>query len=173
MQTIIILNGLPRAGKDTFCYYVKQYFRLKYNVTDYSSISKIKEIAKDFFGWNGIKDKKGRCLLSELKDAATRYNNMPLKLILNKIHTFFADNNNKIFIVHIREPFEIQKLKQYYENHPTIKIISVCILNKKATQYNNTGDSGIFDYRYNYFLSNNADIKHFKKIIYNFCEKEI
>lgn len=72
MKAIIVINGRGGVGKDTLCDFVKEKYDDTYGVQNISSITRIKEIAKDI-GWDGNKDEKGRKFLSDLKKALTEY----------------------------------------------------------------------------------------------------
>ena len=59
-KTILVVNGKPRAGKDTFALILNEY----YSVYKYSIIDKIKTIAIDC-GWRGGKTEKDRKFLAK------------------------------------------------------------------------------------------------------------
>ena len=54
-KKIIIINGTGGSGKDTFVEFCSKYA----NVFNFSSIDKVKEIAK-IIGWTGSKSEKDR-----------------------------------------------------------------------------------------------------------------
>ena len=61
---VLIVNGAPQAGKTTFNEMLKDMADGEVKI--YSSIDYVKMIAFTL-GWDGIKDDKGRKLLSDLK----------------------------------------------------------------------------------------------------------
>ena len=75
----IIINGCGGVGKDTFV----DYCRIFANITNISSVDKIKEAAK-ILGWNGGKAEEDRKFLSDLKLLSTGYNNFHMN-ILSKV----------------------------------------------------------------------------------------
>jgi hypothetical protein len=61
MKTIILLSGKAGSGKDTAFSYFKEYFGSR--CERFAFADELKEIAKEYFKWNGIKDEEGRELL--------------------------------------------------------------------------------------------------------------
>jgi hypothetical protein len=59
---IIGISGKMQSGKDT----VADYLVNKYGFQRIAFAAKLKEIAKDLFGWDGKKDEYGRKLLQDL-----------------------------------------------------------------------------------------------------------
>lgn len=83
IKHIIVINGLPRSGKDTFVYLVS-----KYAITsNFSSVDFVKDVAK-YAGWNGEKDGKSRLFLSKLKELLSKYDDIPYKKIKEEIIWF-------------------------------------------------------------------------------------
>ena len=59
---IIAISGKLQSGKDT----IADYLVLKHGFTRIAFADKLKDIAKDLFNWDGVKDDSGRKLLQEL-----------------------------------------------------------------------------------------------------------
>lgn len=117
---IVIINGSARSGKDTFCEMVGEYAEKG----TLSTVGAVKHIARQYFGWNGIKDEKGRQLLSDIKDTWTKYCNGPFNVIASTIKSFkCCEPDVEIVFVHCREPEEIQKFKDYYGDDCTTLLI--------------------------------------------------
>ncbi len=123
---VLIVNGVAAAGKNTFALILKQ---MGYTVYSYSSIDWIKEKAL-LMGWDGVKDKKGRQLLYDLKQAAIKYNNIPLNKVAEKMKIF---SDSDYLCVDIREPSEIRKLKILCKGKG-IDCYTVNIINPEAEQ---------------------------------------
>ena len=83
-KLVIIVNGKPRAGKDTFAQLLNQYE----NVYKISSIDKIKQIAIDC-GWSGKKTEKDRKFLSDLKMLVSDYSDVIFDGMLEKVMDFY------------------------------------------------------------------------------------
>ena len=80
-------------------------------VQNTSSITPILDVAK-FCGWDGVKTDKSRKFLADLKQLLTDYNEMPLNYLLEEQQKFI-DGDDDVMFVHIREPHEIEKFKNY------------------------------------------------------------
>ena len=179
MKTIILLNGFPRSGKDTFAQYTAEYFKdTKTKVGEYSSVTEIKKIAEQYFEWDGSKDIRGRKLLSDLKDLATDYKDLPFKWMRAEAFSFFARivRGNGIMIFHVREPAEIKKLSDYFnEYHSDVKCLSLFIHRHEAqlasAEFQNTGDAHVLEYTYNNIIINDSTLEAFKEAVNEFCKK--
>jgi len=164
---VLIINGAPRAGKDTFIEILK-----KDNfVYDLSSIDWVKTQATAL-GWRGEKNAKGRAFLSTIKDACTAYNDMPFKSIIHGLLTAKSYNVD-LFCTCIREPSEIQKLQDWCDENNQL-CCSVWIRNTKAeliaSTLKNTGDSQYMNYNYHYQIQNNSKIRDFRERVVEFIE---
>ena len=103
-KLLIIINGKGGVGKDTLCDFAAAH----YPVRNVSSITPIKEIAAAN-GWNGEKTPEARRFLADLKEAFTRYNDLPTRYLLEQYREFL-DSQERIMFAHIREAGEIEKL---------------------------------------------------------------
>lgn len=94
---VIVINGYPRSGKDTFVSYCKDVLiRNGIPAYDFSTITPIKLIARQF-GWNGQKDSASRKMLSDIRTALTEWNDYTFNYIKKTIHdTESADRPLKI-----------------------------------------------------------------------------
>lgn len=165
-MNIYIINGYPKSGKSLF---VKmcQYFS-NGRVEELSTIDRIKEIASTSFGWNGEKTPKARKFLSDLKDAATEFGNLPFRWIGEKIKEFEDDNNVIGIFIHCREPQEIQKIKDYYG----AKTILINRDSVKEEVQSNHADSDIENYNYDIIIYNNNDRADLEDTVLTFLRKE-
>lgn len=123
-----------------------------------SSVDDIKKKAK-LMGWDGTsKTEKDRKFLSDLKDLCTWYNDAPYDYIRQQIMYFEATPKSEIMFIHIREPKEIEKIKQKY---PYIK--TILITNKNVPHItSNEADAGVFDYHYDYVIRNDGSLDELK-----------
>lgn len=176
-KQVIILNGAPRVGKDTFIDECTALANLAGIPTQrYSSIDEIKDIAAQKFRWDGEKDVAGRKLLSDLKDAATVYNDLPFKLITDRIAGMNRAWTDYFLFLNIREPTEIQKLKDWCEYFLEGEAGCTTVLVRRPEKddeqslYQNTGDSGVYDYEYDYVVNNSGSLLEFGAEVETFME---
>lgn len=123
MRTIfVVVNGKPRAGKDSFAEFCVKYLtELGQSGEVYSTITtcvKMAHIAgyKTYYDEDVPKTPENRAMLSDLKDWYTKwfdgtFNEMIRLIDVSEIR-FPADGLHAIFAM-IREPEEIEKIKNY------------------------------------------------------------
>ena len=165
---IIVINGHPMSGKSTFVKFCREAAKGKFIVDEYSTIEYVLTIAK-ICGYNSEKDEKGRKFLSKLKEALIEYNDKPFHITCAKIRQFIDylgdfdssdfENKNTLFI-HCREPEEIDKLKTAY---PEIKTLLIERDETDNKLYHNESDNNVFDYYYDYVISNNGSFEDLKE----------
>ncbi|MDE6433543.1 MAG: hypothetical protein K2L07_04880 [Lachnospiraceae bacterium] len=155
-KQIFIINGSGRVGKDSFCNLIRKYSG--YNTYIISSVDDIKKKAQ-LMGWDGVsKTEKDRKFLSDLKDLCTWYNDAPYDYVRQQIMYFEATPSSEIMFIHIREPKEIEKIRQKY---PYIK--TILITNKNVPHItSNEADAGVFNYQYDYVIQNDGTLDELK-----------
>lgn len=170
-KQIFVINGSGGVGKDSFVEFVSIGLNDKlkkfHTVINFSSIDKVKEIAKEI-GWNGKKTEKDRKFLSDLKILTSEYCDMPYKSIKNKVDEFKSDNDSKVLFLHIREPEEIQKAVKEF-GAKTILVIRNSV--KHITS--NIADENVFNYKYDFIINNNGTKEELYNKAKKFIEKEI
>ena len=82
---IFIVNGKGFSGKSTVENMIAEIAAAHgKKVEILSTIDYVKEVAKGF-GWDGSKEPKDRKMLSDLKDILTEWNELPHKIVCDKI----------------------------------------------------------------------------------------
>jgi hypothetical protein len=167
MKKIIVINGSGTSGKDEIAKIAQSFLKIKVKVI--SSVDKVKEIAEQL-GWYGHKNDLGRKFLSDLKDAWTNFNNGPLMDISKKIDELDSNQDWLIF-VHIREPEEIYKIKNFTglkDNHG--EIVTLLIRRSNIEKFNNHADQEVEEYPYDYIIENNGTLYDLKEHVRLFLE---
>jgi hypothetical protein len=169
---VIVINGHAETGKDKFVKIFKDIsgFRVK----NISSVDKVKSIAEICFGWNGKKDDKSRKFLSEMKRIWAEFNDGPTNDILNKIEidTKYCiekdkNTNNNVYFLHIREPEEIEKIKDVYGDN----CITILIRKNNDSIPDNNSDRNVENYKYQYIVNNNGNLNQLIKEVKKFYKK--
>ena len=161
-MNIVVINGMPRAGKDLFVSLCKKYVGGR--LLNVSTVDKVKEIATEC-GWDGVKSPKNRKFLSDLKDLLTEWGDVPYKDIERKVYMHEANlsewfgPDEIIAFIHCREPEEIQKFKDRL-GAKTLIIRRDCV---ESNEQSNHADSKVFDFTYDYTISNNGTIEELEK----------
>lgn len=145
MKKIIVINGLAGIGKDCFV----TEFSKKRKTVNFSSVDKVKEIAK-MIGWDGGKTEKDRKFLSDLKSLTTEYNDMSYVDTCEAIEKFKNSDFEYMFI-HIREAEAIERIVKDFD--ATTLLITKADA-KRITS--NVSDANIFEYK-NYDYSVELD----------------
>ena len=162
IKKVLVTNGLPRSGKDTFASFVGAYIP----TIKYSCVDEIKKIAK-FTGWDGEKNPTSRKYLAELKRLTTEFNDFPFKCLRMKFNEFMIDISHSVLIFDSREPAEIERAKKEFGAE------SVLIVNNRCEKQGNYADDGVMNAKYDHVIFNNGTLLEFQKETYNFIQANI
>lgn len=154
---VVIINGKPLSGKDTFVKMCENIYPVILNV---STVDFVKEVAA-FCGWNGEKTPNNRMFLAKLKDLLTEWNNLPMKKINDAIRRFHNNmegfgytSDEMVVFIHCREPEEITKLVEKY-NGRSLLIRRDAVENAEAS---NEADKNVFNFEYDDVVDNNGTL---------------
>lgn len=155
MKNIFVINGHNGVGKDTFVELFSKYIPS----IQYSSVEKVKEIAK-MAGWDGIsKTEEDRKFLSTLKFITAQYNDLPFKSMREEVIKFRLDNEHECLFLHIREPKEIDRAVKEF------KAKTILIIRKSVKQVtSNVSDANVMNYRYDFEINNDGTLEDFDKV---------
>ena len=162
IKKVLVTNGLPRSGKDTFASFVGAYIP----TIKYSCVDEIKKIAK-FTGWDGEKNPTSRRYLAELKRLTTEFNDFPFECLRRKYNEFMMTNEDSVLIFDIREPAEIERAKKEFGAE------SILIVNNRCEKQGNYADDGVMDAKYDYVIFNNGTLSEFKRETYMFVQTKV
>ena len=168
---IVIINGAPRSGKDTFVGFCLD--QLKECGHAFSTVDFVKDVAK-YCGWNGEKTPKDRKFLSDLKDLLAEWNDVPYQMIRSEIAKIYliaeqygVDHNKFVIFIHCREPEEINRFVREY-GAITVIVRRPDVENVEQT---NHADSNVFNYEYDVTIWNGEDLDHLKLAADFFLDK--
>lgn len=170
-KQIFIINGNAGVGKDTFVKLVSiemnDNLKRFHTVVNFSSVDKVKEIAKEI-GWDGKKTEKDRKFLSDLKILISDYCDMPFTSMKNKVEEFLKNDEGEVMFLHIREPEEIKRAVKEF-NAKTILLV------RNSVQHitSNIGDKNVFNYKYDFVIENNGTIEELRKRVEMFIKNYI
>lgn len=173
---IIIINGAPMSGKDTFVQIVLKLMGKQ--CWNYSTVDFVKDIAKQC-GWGGLKDLPSREFLSNLKDLLS---NAPWgNVIHEKVREFIEDKQTELkhnltvtnsdfslIFIHSREPQDIKQLVDKFG----AKTLVVRRTEAEAQQVSNHADANVLDYVYDYEIDNNGTLDDLEFQAVAFLTKE-
>ena len=162
IKKVLVTNGLPRSGKDTFASFVSAYIP----TIKYSCVDEIKKIAK-FTGWDGEKNPTSRKYLAELKRLTTEFNDFPFKCLRMKFNEFMMTKEDSVLIFDIREPAEIERAKKEFGAE------SILIVNNRCEKQGNYADDGVMDAKYDHVIFNNGTLTEFQRETYIFVQTKV
>lgn len=161
MKKIYIVNGKPRAGKDTFAELLGKHCR----VFKYSSVDKVKQIAAKC-GWDGGKDDKDRKFLADLKRITTEFNDMSYDDVAEKVAYFLKTDFFDVMLIDIREPEEIERaIEGYGAEAIYINNVNVPMITS------NESDANVNNFIYDYVIANDGTLDDFAETVKDFYNR--
>lgn len=154
---LIVVNGRPNSGKDTFISLVSNILESGYNITSkhMSSIDIIKDAGK-LLGWDGCKNSRDRKFLSKLKELSIWYNNYPF----TKVMDFYdLHSHRNVVFTQVREVDEIMKLKDSLVD----MCLTVLLRSNRSLPYDNSSDFYCEEGEYDVVIDNNGSIEDLVK----------
>ena len=169
---VILISGSARFGKDSAAFIMKELLeKQKKKVLIIHYADNLKLFAKNYFGWSGQKDQKGRELLQWLGTDVVRKNyedtwvDMTVAL-LKGIKTLY----DYVIIPDVRFPNEIDKMCDNFDCI-TIRIIRPNFDNGLTDeQKNHPSETALDDYPMEYELINYGDLKNLLETIKTFLK---
>lgn len=149
---IVIINGYPTSGKDTFVECCKEFAGIKNILTSTPA-----KYALQWLGWDGVKTDTARDILSTLIEISYEMWDGPIKYVLEEIDR----GNQEIVFIHCREPENIDKLKKAI--HQKVYTVFVDRQESRKPEYNNSSDSDVENYEYDLFIDNNGTLNDLKR----------
>ena len=181
---VVIINGKPQSGKDTFCKYAQGYCDddESANTLIISSVDPLKEMLTQL-GWDGTKTDKIRDMLMDMKQLWTQNQDGPTMFLFNNILEFHkaCTGEDNIVFVHIREPEEIKKLVNALTGFESmgIDVISLLVIrkggedtpNQPAETRRSDDEALINSYEYDVTINNDEDLIKLQELAAEFVDK--
>lgn len=181
---VVIINGKPQSGKDTFCKYAQGYCDddESANTLIISSVDPLKEMLTQL-GWDGTKTDKIRDMLMDMKQLWAQNQDGPTMFLFNNILEFHkaCTGEDNIVFVHIREPEEIKKLVNALTGFESmgIDVISLLVIresgedtpNQPAETRRSDDEALINSYEYDVTINNDGDLIKLQELAAEFVDK--
>ena len=181
---VVIINGKPQSGKDTFCKYAQGYCDddESANTLIISSVDPLKEMLTQL-GWDGAKTDKIRDMLMDMKQLWVQNQDGPTMFLFNNILEFHkaCTGEDNIVFVHIREPEEIKKLVNALTGFESmgIDVISLLVIrkggedtpNQPAETRRSDDEALINSYEYDVTINNDEDLIKLQELAAEFVDK--
>lgn len=173
-SNIFAINGAGGVGKDTVIKLIRKLTGKK--VLNVSTVDEVKaELRKpspetiDYLGltepWDGTsKSDYWRDCMIKLKQLHTSQDNRPNRYAIKKV----TDSNADIAFIHVREPENLDYLKQHL---PQIK--TLLVTRKQAPIPDNQVDSGVFGYQYDLEIKNDFEtVEELREYLAEFVKEQ-
>ena len=169
---VVVVNGMPRAGKSTFVAMCRAYKGHK-AAQEYSTVDYVKELAMEL-GWNGEKTLRDRKFLSDLKALLTEWKDIPYQKTLEWIKLTYRRNasdygllhDDTCLFIHCREPEEIRRFKaDLGDDCVTVLVRRAEVENEKQS---NRSDSEVFNFEYDHTIVNNGTLDDLQRAAIDF-----
>ena len=160
MSKVVVINGHPESGKDTFVRFCGKYT----TTANFSSVDPAKR-ALTILGWNGEKTPKMRKALSDLKDLSTELFDGPvnyIKCCVGEVQA--ACNPPEIIFVHAREPEELRRYKD------ELGAIIMLIDRPTSSPILNHADEGVYAFNYDVAIVNDGTLEDLEWAAQNFVK---
>lgn len=181
---VVIINGKPQSGKDTFCKYAQGYCDddESANTLIISSVDPLKEMLTQL-GWDGTKTDKIRDMLMDMKQLWVQNQDGPTMFLFNNILEFHktCTGEDNIVFVHIREPEEIKKLVNALTGFESmgIDVISLLVIreggedtpDQPAETRRSDDEALINSYEYDVTINNDEDLIKLQELAAEFVDK--
>lgn len=171
-NTVIVINGKPRSGKDTFSKFIVKYCDEKSILCDvWSTIDIEKEILEEYIKPYDINSDIDRGFLSDFKALLNEYYDYTFE----SFKVIMEDLTDGIIIIHSREWKEIQRFKEYCTKN-NINFISVYVIGKdERHDFTNYSDKFCDDKQndYDYKIKNFGTLEELEQNAKQFCESRL
>jgi len=173
MKQIIIYNGLPESGKDTFVNYCIEFLP-KNSAENFSIVDPFKNILA-LFGWGGEKTPEFRKLLCDMENISNDLSEFGIRNLGSRI----INSPKEVFFVAIRKPDRISGFSAYMQNMIFCKITTL-LVERPGHTINSSVDADnkhiIYNQIYNFKIKNNGSLTELKReakkfVLANFFEK--
>lgn len=158
---IVLINGYPQSGKDTFIQFCKETGA---NVFNISTVDPAKK-ALSILGWHGSKNPIDRKALSDLKDISTKYYDGPFRYIYQRVLEIMGREKDGVIFIHSREPSELTRFKKEF------KAIVILIDREIQQEISNHADLNVEKFDYDYIINNEGTLFELKEKALDFMKQ--
>ncbi len=181
MRAVVVVNGFPRSGKDTFVNFALDRLNKDERSVAYP-FSSIDPVFKLFADAGIEMDRQNltdndRCALSEVGLVMEERFGFRVNAVLAASRRLFNNgdgNTHKILFVYMREPKLIERLHDRVGQIEEVDFITVLVRRpSEKTTVSNSSDQGVLDMKYDYVVHNDADLGALEKVAHLFVRKVV
>lgn len=172
-RTVIIVNGLPRAGKDSTIDFMRGHLReARIQAGSFSSIDPVRAMLTGLGIDLSAKTPADRKLMAEVGDSLQEHGQWRTNWSVMNALDFFGDNESGVFFIHMREPALIAMVRKRLESLE-IKVLTVLVLSNRAEMItNNRADAGVLNGRYNERITNDGTLEDLESATFKLLIKQ-
>lgn len=161
---IILLSAKAQHGKDQSAIFLKETMEQdnkKVLITHYADL--LKYICKTFFGWDGVKDDKGRTILQYVGTDVIRKQNPDYWVNFTGDFLYmFSEEWDYVLIPDCRFPNEVEKMKNVFNTY-SIRINRIDFENSlNEEQRNHPSEIALDDYNFDYVINTISNLDYLK-----------
>ena len=157
MRHVIVVNGPPRAGKDTAIDFMQDYLNDRLIRTEsFSSIDPIKDMLEDFVDLSA-KTESDRKLLATVGDAMQEHSMYRTDYSLRVIRIFFRVGRG-VFFLHMREPTLIDVVRKACEAEDITFTTILLRSSREQLVMSNPADAGVLNGQYDIIMRNDGSL---------------
>ena len=175
-SVVILISGKAGVGKTTLAEYLMDYFLIEDFSSDiYPFAEGVKNCARDYFNWDGVKDERGRKLLQNIGNAGREYDeNLWVNCVIDYLDgSLFLDD--LVIIDDWRYPNEEERLKEVTQLYVfTVKVLSDGRGNLNGSLSSDISETSLDSKSvYDFIVVNNLSttLEDLKKIAINISEE--
>lgn len=160
MKHIVVVNGYPRSGKDTFIAMLRDAAACP--TEEFSSIDPVRQLLSQVVDVSG-KTEADRKLLATVGDALEEHSRFRTEACLGAAALFFRTRKHGIFFCHIREPRHILHLRRLWRA-TAFTVTTVLIVGRRAQRVtSNPADAGVFQMQYDRTVTNDGTLADLRR----------
>lgn len=157
---VLCISGKAQSGKDTSANIIKKILETNNNLSciiiHYADL--LKYVCKEYFGWDGKKDDKGRSLLQHVGTDIVRKSNPNFWVNFVKEFLYiFQDKWDFAIIPDTRFPNEITSLKEIFQTYHIRILRDNFDNNLNSTQKLHPSETALDSCDFDYLIENNSD----------------
>lgn len=165
MKHIVVVNGPPRAGKDTFIAMLRKAAPCP--TEEFSSIEPVRQLLSQVVDLSE-KTEADRKLLATVGDALEEHSHFRTHACLAATALFFAAQKRGIFFCHIREPRHIQHLRRLWRQ-AGCTVTTVLVTGRRAENVtSNPSDAGVLGMDYDRAVTNDGSLADLQRAAEDF-----
>jgi len=173
---VILISGKAQNGKDTVAAYMREKLtedKHRVLITHYADL--LKYICRSYFGWNGVKDEKGRKMLQYVGTDVIRKENPSLWVdFVALMLKYFHENWDYVIIPDCRFPNEVSTMRDSGFDTLYLRVIRSNFASPLTEeQQKHPSETALDGYDADYCIDNNGTLSELKTKVDNWIKESL